>query len=168
MRRGLLDAEQELRARDGLEAALVAGSAILEKREMALDAVEAAVRVLEEDVSFNAGRGSVLTASFELDGQEFVALNGGPQFKFSEAISFVVNCETQAEVDEFWEKLSTGGEKGRCGWLKDRFGVSWQIVPAALGEMMLDKDPRKSENVMKAILQMDKLDLQTLRNAYMA
>jgi len=113
-------------------------------------------------------KGTVMTVAFELDGQKFVALNGGPVFTFTEAVSFVVNCETQQEIDVFWEKLSAGGEEGRCGWLKDKFGVSWQIVPATLGEMLLDKDPRKSENMMKAILQMDKLDLQTLRNAYLA
>src|SRR5947209_12540791 len=106
--------------------------------------------------------GSVLTASFELDGQEFVALNGGPQFKFNEAISLVVNCETQAEVDEFWEKLSAGGQPGRCGWLKDKFGVSWQIVPVALGNMMQDKDPAKSRRVMEAMMRMDKLDIRRL------
>jgi predicted 3-demethylubiquinone-9 3-methyltransferase (glyoxalase superfamily) len=113
-------------------------------------------------------KGTVMTIAFELDGRKFVALNCGPVFKFTEAVSFVVNCETQQEIDEFWEKLSADGEKGRCGWLKDKFGVSWQIVPAVLGEMMLDKDPRKSEKVMKAILQMDKLDLQILRSAYLA
>ncbi len=113
-------------------------------------------------------KGTVMTVAFELDGQKFVALNGGPVFQFTEAVSFVVNCETQQEIDEFWEKLSAGGEKGRCGWLKDKFGVSWQVVPADLGEMLLDKDPGKSENMMKAILQMDKIDLQTLRNAYSA
>jgi predicted 3-demethylubiquinone-9 3-methyltransferase (glyoxalase superfamily) len=113
-------------------------------------------------------KGTVMTVAFELDGQKFTALNGGRVFKFTEAVSFVVNCETQREIDEFWEKLSAGGEKGRCGWLKDKFGISWQVVPADLGEMLLDKDPRKSENMMKAILQMDKLDLQTLRSAYSA
>jgi len=113
-------------------------------------------------------KGTVMTVAFELDGQKFTALNGGPAFKFNEAVSFVVNCDTQLEIDEYWEKLSAGGEPRRCGWLKDKFGVSWQIVPAALSEILLDKDPRKSENVMKAILQMDKLDLQTLRSAYRA
>ena len=113
-------------------------------------------------------KGTVMTVAFELDGQKFTALNGGRVFKFTEAVSFVVNCKTQQEVDEYWDKLSAGGEKGRCGWLKDKFGVSWQVVPADLGEMLLDKDPGKSENMMKAILQMDKLDLQTLRNAYAA
>src|SRR6266849_3831516 len=111
-------------------------------------------------------KGTVMTAKFRLDGQEFVALNGGPQFKFTEAISFVVNCETQKEVDEFWEKLSAGGSKGQCGWLKDKFGLSWQIVPTALGKMMSDSDPARSQRVMKALLQMDKLDLAGLKRAY--
>ena len=111
-------------------------------------------------------KGTAMTATFQLDGQEFIALNGGPQFKFTEAISFVVNCETQEEVDEFWEKLSEGGEKLRCGWLKDRYGVSWQVVPSALGEMLQDKDPEKSKRVIKAMLQMDKIDIKTLRQAY--
>jgi predicted 3-demethylubiquinone-9 3-methyltransferase (glyoxalase superfamily) len=112
-------------------------------------------------------KGSVMIAAFELEGQEFLALNGGPIFKFTEAISFLVNCETQEEVDELWEKLSTGGEKGRCGWLKDKFGVSWQIVPTALGQLVNDPDPVKSRRVMKAMLQMDKIDIRTLKQAYM-
>jgi predicted 3-demethylubiquinone-9 3-methyltransferase (glyoxalase superfamily) len=107
-----------------------------------------------------------MTVEFQLDGQEFIALNGGPHFKFSEAISFVVNCKTQEEVDEFWEKLSAGGEKSRCGWLKDKYGLSWQIVPTVLGEMMKDKDAAKSRRVMKSMLQMDKLDIKTLKQAY--
>jgi predicted 3-demethylubiquinone-9 3-methyltransferase (glyoxalase superfamily) len=111
-------------------------------------------------------KGKVMTASFQLEGQEFVALNGGPKFKFTEAISFVVNCETQKEVDELWKKLSEGGEKGRCGWLKDKFGLSWQIVPTALGKMFSDADPVKSQRVMKAMLQMDKLDIAGLKKAY--
>jgi predicted 3-demethylubiquinone-9 3-methyltransferase (glyoxalase superfamily) len=110
--------------------------------------------------------GSVMTATFQLQGQEFMALNGGPMFKFTEAISFLINCETQEEVDELWEKLSAGGEKSRCGWLKDKFGLSWQIVPTALGVMMQDKDPQKSKRVMKAMLQMDKIDIKKLRQAY--
>jgi predicted 3-demethylubiquinone-9 3-methyltransferase (glyoxalase superfamily) len=110
--------------------------------------------------------GTVMTATFELEGQQFIALNAGPKFKFTEAISFVVNCETQKEVDEFWEKLSQGGEKGRCGWLKDKFGLSWQIVPTALGKMMSDSDPARSNRVMKAVLQMDKLDIAGLKRAY--
>jgi len=111
-------------------------------------------------------KGTVMTAKFQLDGQEFVALNGGPQFKFTEAISFVVNCETQKEVDEFWEKLSEGGEKSRCGWLEDKFGLSWQVVPTVLVEMYQDKDPEKSQRVMKAMLQMEKLNIKKLKEAY--
>jgi predicted 3-demethylubiquinone-9 3-methyltransferase (glyoxalase superfamily) len=111
-------------------------------------------------------KGTVMTVTFQLDGQEFTALNGGPMFKFTEAISFIVNCKTQQEVDELWEKLSKGGEEGPCGWLKDKYGVSWQIVPTVLGEMMQDKDPEKSERVMKAMLQMKKLDIKSLEQAY--
>jgi predicted 3-demethylubiquinone-9 3-methyltransferase (glyoxalase superfamily) len=111
-------------------------------------------------------KGTVMTAVFELNGQEFIALNGGPHFKFTEAISFVVNCETQEEVDEFWEKLSEGGEKSRCGWLKDKYGLSWQVVPTVLGKLMQDKDPEKSKRVMEAMLQMDKIDIKTLKQAY--
>jgi predicted 3-demethylubiquinone-9 3-methyltransferase (glyoxalase superfamily) len=110
--------------------------------------------------------GTVMTATFTLNGQEFMALNGGPQFKFTEAISFFVNCETQEEVDELWEKLSEGGEKGQCGWLKDKFGVSWQIVPTALGELLGDKDPEKSKRVLEAMLQMHKIDIEKLKQAY--
>jgi predicted 3-demethylubiquinone-9 3-methyltransferase (glyoxalase superfamily) len=110
-------------------------------------------------------KGSVMTVKFELDGQEFVALNGGPHFKFTEAISFVVNCKTQKEIDGLWEKLSTGGEKGQCGWLKDKYGVSWQIVPAILTELLNEKNNEKSERIMKAILQMEKLDIKTLQQA---
>ena len=111
-------------------------------------------------------KGTVMTARFELAGQEFVALNGGPLFKFTEAISFVVNCETQQEVDEFWEKLSAGGEKSRCGWLKDKYGLSRQVVPTALFELMQDEDAAKSQRVMKALLQMDKIDIEGLKQAY--
>lgn len=111
-------------------------------------------------------KGMVMSATFQLDGQEFMALNGGPQYKFTEAISFFVNCETQEEVDELWEKLSEGGEKGRCGWLKDKYGLSWQIVPTALGKMLQDKDAEKSKRVMRAMLQMDKIDIEGLRQAY--
>jgi predicted 3-demethylubiquinone-9 3-methyltransferase (glyoxalase superfamily) len=111
-------------------------------------------------------KGSVMSATFQLDGQEFMALNGGPQFKFSPAISFFVNCETQDEVDDLWEKLSEGGEKSRCGWLKDKFGVSWQIIPTALGKLMNDKDPEKSKRVIQAMLQMDKIDVKGLKQAY--
>ena len=111
-------------------------------------------------------KGSVLTASFEIEGQEFVALNGGPQFTFSPAISFFVNCETQEEVDEFWEKLSEGGRTNRCGWLQDKFGVSWQVVPTVLGRLLNDLDPEKANRVMKAMLQMEKLDIRGLQEAY--
>lgn len=111
-------------------------------------------------------QGSVMTASFLLDGQEFVALNGGPRFKFTEAISFLVNCETQEEVDEFWEKLSEGGEKSRCGWLKDKYGLSWQIVPTVLANLLQDKDAARAQSVMNAMLQMDKIDIKTLQQAY--
>lgn len=110
--------------------------------------------------------GTVMSASFLLEGQEFMALNGGPQFTFADGISLFVSCETQAEVDELWEKLSAGGEKGPCGWLKDKFGVSWQIIPTALGELLGDKDPRKAQNVMQAMLQMTKIDVAALRRAY--
>jgi predicted 3-demethylubiquinone-9 3-methyltransferase (glyoxalase superfamily) len=111
--------------------------------------------------------GSVLTIEFEIGGQKFTALNGGPEFKFNEAISFVVNCDTQEEVDYFWEKLSAdGGQESQCGWLKDKFGVSWQIVPTVLIEMLQDKDSEKSERVMKAMLQMQKIDIKTLKEAY--
>jgi predicted 3-demethylubiquinone-9 3-methyltransferase (glyoxalase superfamily) len=110
--------------------------------------------------------GTVMTAAFELDGVEFVALNGGPLFKFSEAISFVVNCETQAEVDEMWEKLSAGGKTQQCGWLKDKYGVSWQIVPTALPRLMMDQDPEKSKRVFNAMMKMTKIDLAALQRAY--
>lgn len=115
-----------------------------------------------------AGRpaGTVMTVDFHLDGQDFVALNGGPHFKFTEAISFVVNCETQEEIDYFWEKLSGGGEEVQCGWLKDKYGLSWQVVPTVLGEMMQDKDAEKADRVMKAMLQIKKLDIATLKQAY--
>ena len=111
-------------------------------------------------------KGTVMVATFQLDGQDFMALNGGPHFKFTEAISLVVDCETQEEVDEFWEKLSEGGEKSQCGWLKDKYGLSWQVVPTILGELMQDKDPEKSQRVMKAMLQMKKIDIQILKQAY--
>ena len=111
-------------------------------------------------------QGSLMSAKFELEGQEFIALNGGPHFSFAEGISLFVNCETQAEVDELWEKLSEGGEKGACGWLKDKFGVSWQIIPTALGEMLGDPDPEKANRVMQAMLHMHKLDIAALRQAY--
>ena len=122
----------------------------------------------DEQASKAAGRpvGSVMTVAFELDGQQFTALNGGPQFKFGEAISFVVNCETQAEVDHFWERLSAGGQQIECGWLKDRFGVAWQVTPAILIEMLQDKDPEKAKRVMAAMLTMKKLNIDALKRAY--
>lgn len=106
-----------------------------------------------------------MTVNFQLEGQEFVALNGGPHFKFTEAISFVINCETQEEVDEFWEKLSAGGAESQCGWLKDKYGLSWQVVPTILAELFQDKDPEKSQRVMKAMLQMKKMDIGKLKQA---
>ncbi len=111
-------------------------------------------------------KGQVTIATFELDGQEFMALNGGPEFNFTEAISFYVDCKSQQEVDKLWNKLSAGGEKGRCGWLKDKYGLSWQIVPSVLGELMGDKDPQKARRVMEAMLQMDKIDIAALKLAY--
>jgi predicted 3-demethylubiquinone-9 3-methyltransferase (glyoxalase superfamily) len=113
-------------------------------------------------------QGSLMTASFELDGQEFMALNGGPSFTFSQGISLFVGCETQEEVDEYWEKLSEGGEKGPCGWLTDKFGVSWQVVPRILGELLHDEDPERSKRVMNAMLQMSKIEIEGLRRAYEA
>ena len=113
-----------------------------------------------------APAGQLMSATFELDGQPFMALNAGPQFHFTEAISFYVSCETQQEVDELWTNLSAGGEEGRCGWLKDKFGLSWQIIPNALGEMLGDKDPRKARRTMEAMLQMDKIDIAVLKRAY--
>ncbi len=111
---------------------------------------------------------SVMTVAFELDGQEVIALNGGPVFKFNEAVSLVVNCRTQKEVDHYWEKLSEGGDEKaqQCGWLKDKYGLSWQVVPTALGEMMQDKDSTKRERVMAALLKMKKLDIGLLKKAY--
>ena len=122
----------------------------------------------DEAAAKAAGRpvGSVLTVAFELEGQKFTALNGGPVFTFTEAISFVVNCETQAEVDHFWDTLSSGGQEVQCGWVKDRFGVSWQIVPTVLPEMLQDKDPEKAKRVMAAMLQMKKLSIEGLKKAY--
>jgi len=111
-------------------------------------------------------KGTVMTVTFLLEEQEFTALNGGPLFKFTEAISFVVNCNTQEEVDELWEKLSRGGEEGQCGWLKDKYGLSWQIVPIALEQMLTDPDPEKAQRVMRAMLQMKKIDIDGLRRAY--
>ena len=111
-------------------------------------------------------KGTVMSATFQLDGQEFYALNGGPLFKFTPAISFFVNCETQQEVDELWEKLSAGGRKDRCGWLVDKYGVSWQIIPSVLGKLLGDQDAEKAKRVMHAMLQMDKLDIARLQQAY--
>jgi predicted 3-demethylubiquinone-9 3-methyltransferase (glyoxalase superfamily) len=110
--------------------------------------------------------GTVMTVSFELDGQKFLALNGGPQFKFNESISFVVNCETQQEIDDLWEKLSAGGAKVQCGWLKDKYGMSWQVVPTVLGKLFQDKDGEKTKRVGQAMMQMKKLDIATLQRAY--
>ena len=122
----------------------------------------------EEEAAQATGRpaGSAMTVEFELEGQKFVALNGGPHFKFTEAVSFVVNCETQEEVDYFWEKLSEGGQESQCAWLKDKYGLSWQVVPTILVELLQDKDAEKSHRVMKAMLQMKKIDIPTLKQAY--
>jgi predicted 3-demethylubiquinone-9 3-methyltransferase (glyoxalase superfamily) len=111
-------------------------------------------------------KGSVMTVDFELEGQEFVALNGGPHFKFTEAISLSVECTTQEEIDAFWKRLSAGGEEGPCGWLKDKYGLSWQINPTILGDMLNDPDPEKSERVMEAMLTMKKIDIESLKSAY--
>lgn len=111
-------------------------------------------------------KGTAMSVTFELDGQEFLALNGGPLFAFTEAISFFVNCETQQEVDELWEKLSAGGQQSRCGWLKDRYGLSWQVIPSVLGKMLGDKEPEKAKRVMNAMLQMSKIDISRLQQAY--
>jgi predicted 3-demethylubiquinone-9 3-methyltransferase (glyoxalase superfamily) len=110
--------------------------------------------------------GTVMTVDFELNGQPFVALNGGPEFRFTEAVSFLINCETQEEVDELWEKLSEGGEKGPCGWLKDRFGLSWQVVPTILEELIRDPDHEKAQRVMEAMFQMSKIEIEPLKRAY--
>jgi predicted 3-demethylubiquinone-9 3-methyltransferase (glyoxalase superfamily) len=111
-------------------------------------------------------RGSAMTVVFQLNGQEFIALNGGPHFKFTEAISFSVDCKTQQEVDEYWEKLSAGGKPQQCGWLKDKYGLSWQIVPSILGQLLGDKDPQKSKRTMEVMLKMTKLDIAALQRAY--
>jgi predicted 3-demethylubiquinone-9 3-methyltransferase (glyoxalase superfamily) len=111
--------------------------------------------------------GTAMAVTFELEGQEFMALNAGPEFKFNEAISFFVSCQTQAEVDELWGTLTAdGGEEGRCGWLKDKYGLSWQIIPTALGELMSDPDPEKAGRVMQTMLKMNKIDVPTLQQAY--
>ncbi len=109
--------------------------------------------------------GTVVTATFELEGQQFMGLNGGPMFKFTEAVSFFVNCETQQEIDEYWEKLTAGGQESRCGWLKDKFGLSWQIVPANLGQLLGNPNPKKAKNAMNAMLKMGKLDIAELERA---
>ena len=111
-------------------------------------------------------KGSVMTVEFQLEGQDFIGLNGGPHFKFTEAISLSVDCKTQEEVDQLWEKLSEGGEKVQCGWLKDKYGLSWQIVPGVLSEMLADPDPAKSRRVMESMLKMKKLDIKALERAY--
>jgi predicted 3-demethylubiquinone-9 3-methyltransferase (glyoxalase superfamily) len=111
-------------------------------------------------------KGTVMIATFQINGQDFIALNGGPQFKFTPAISFVVNCETQQEVDDLWEKLSAGGTKQKCGWLQDKFGISWQIVPTALPKLMSDPDRGKTGRVMQALMQMDKIDIRRLQQAF--
>jgi predicted 3-demethylubiquinone-9 3-methyltransferase (glyoxalase superfamily) len=111
-------------------------------------------------------KGTVMSATFQLDGQEFYALNGGPHFTFTPAISFFVNCETQQEVDDLWEKLSAGGAKNRCGWLTDKYGLSWQIVPTVLTQLLHDKDAAKANRVMQAMLKMDKIDIKELQRAY--
>jgi len=110
-------------------------------------------------------KGSVMSVTFQIEGQEFFALNGGPHFKFTPAISFFVNCETQQEVDDLWEKLSAGGRTDRCGWLQDKFGLSWQIIPTVLGQLLGDKDPERAKRAMQAMLQMTKIDIQKLQQA---
>ena len=122
----------------------------------------------DEESAKASGRpvGSVLTVEFELDGQQFLALNGGPEFKFTEAMSLIVNCDTQEEVDHYWSRLSAGGEEVQCGWLKDRFGVAWQITPVVLTEMLKDKDPARAKRVMAAMLKMKKIDIARLKKAY--
>src|SRR4030042_3484816 len=126
-------------------------------------------KILEGARYGDAGPGpkwSVMIVRFQLEGQEFIALNGGPQFKFTEAISLAVNCDTQEEVDELWAKLSAGGQGGQCGWVKDKFGLSWQIVPSVVPELLQDPDPEKSKRVMQAIFQMKKIDIARLKQAY--
>jgi len=124
------------------------------------------VRVSRSGDAGPGPKGTVMSATFQLDGQDFFALNGGPQFTFTPAISFFVNCETQQEVDQLWDKLSDGGRKERCGWLKDKYGLSWQVVPSILGRLLGDTDAAKSKRVMQAMLQMDKLDIKGLQDAY--
>jgi len=124
------------------------------------------VRVSRYGDAGPGAKGTVMSATFQIEGQDFFALNGGSLFSFTPAISFFVNCETQQEVDELWEKLSEGGKKERCGWLKDRYGVSWQIIPTVLGKLLGDKDPGKAKSVMTAMLQMEKLDIRKLQEAH--
>ena len=125
------------------------------------------VSVTRDEVGVGGPKGRAMVVQFQLEGQDFLALNGGPQFKFTEAISLLVNCETQAEVDRLWNKLiGGGGEESQCGWLKDKYGLSWQIIPRALGEMIGDKDPTKAKRAVEAMLQMRKIDIATLRRAY--
>jgi len=124
------------------------------------------VKVVRYGKAGPGAAGSVMIVEFQLEGQPFVALNGGPHFKFTEAISFVVNCQTQDEVDAYWEQLSAGGAQVECGWIKDKFGLSWQIVPTVLPELMSDLDPKKTERVMKAMMTMKKLDIRALKEAY--
>jgi len=124
------------------------------------------VRVTRYGDGGSGPKGTVMSATFELEGQEFFALNGGPLFSFTPAISFFVNCATQQEVDELWEKLSEGGKKERCGWLKDKYGLSWQIIPSVLGTLLGDKDAEKSKRVMQAMLQMSKIEIGALQQAY--
>lgn len=124
------------------------------------------VNVVRDQTGTAGPRGKVLTVTFKIHGQEIMALNGGPQFNFTEAVSFFVSCETQEEVDELWKKLSQGGEEGQCGWLKDKYGLSWQIAPRVLGEMIQDKDQEKAKRVVEAMLQMKKIDIQSLKRAY--
>ena len=124
--------------------------------------------IFESGKVLNVSRmnGQVLTVTFELEGQQFMGLNAGPLYKFNEAVSFFVNCETQEEVDEFWEKLSAGGSKGRCGWLKDKYGLSWQIIPTALGKLLTDPDPEKSKAVLQAMMKMNKIVIADLEKAH--
>jgi predicted 3-demethylubiquinone-9 3-methyltransferase (glyoxalase superfamily) len=114
----------------------------------------------------NRANGAVMSVTFEIEGQVFIGLSAGPEYKFTEAVSFFVSCETQGEVDELWEKLSDGGEKGRCGWLKDKFGLSWQIIPTALPKLMSDPDPQRSQAVVQAMLKMDKIVIADLQKAH--
>jgi predicted 3-demethylubiquinone-9 3-methyltransferase (glyoxalase superfamily) len=124
------------------------------------------VRIVRYGAEGPGPEGTVMTAAFRIEGQEFIALNGGPAFTFSQAISFVINCRTQDEIDRYWDLLSAGGEQQPCGWLKDKYGISWQVVPVVLAEMLSDPDPEKSRRVMKAMLKMGKLDMKILQRAW--